>query len=150
MSMAFGSRDGQTAEMNVTPLIDVLLVLIIIFMVVIPHHSHGEQADIPQAAPTDNNIVVQLLDGGEGKRPTLKINASGLSYEVSWDELVPDLVPGLMPDLVSKMREILAARASRIVFLKADPDVAFEFVAQAVDLTRAAGAERVGLMPGGR
>jgi biopolymer transport protein ExbD len=141
MSMTFGSRGAQTAEMNVTPLIDVLLVLIIIFMVVMPHHSNGEQADIPQPAPTDshiqppdNNIVVQLLDGGEGKRPALKINASDVSYEVSWDELAP------------KMRGILAARASRIAFLKSDPDVEFEFVAQAVDLTRAAGAERVGLM----
>ena len=145
MSMTFGSRSAQAAEMNVTPLIDVLLVLIIIFMVVMPHHSHGEQADIPQPAPADshvqppdNNIVVQLLDGGEGKRPTLKINASELSYEVSWDELVP------------KMTGILASRASRIIFLKSDPDVQFEFVAQAVDLTRAAGAERVGLIAGGR
>ena len=141
MSMTFGSRNGQTAQMNVTPLIDVLLVLIIIFMVVMPYHSHGEQADIPQPAPNDshvrpidNNIVVQLLKDGEGKRPALKINAAEVSYEVSWDDLVPE------------MREILAARASRIIFLKGDPDVEFEFVAQAVDLTRAAGAERVGLM----
>jgi biopolymer transport protein TolR len=139
MSMTFGSRNGRTADMNVTPLIDVLLVLIIIFMVVIPHHSHGEQADIPQAAPTDshvlppddNNIVVQLLDRGEGKRPALKINAS----EVSWDELAP------------RMKEILVLRAQRVAFLKGDPEIEFEYVAQAVELTRAAGAERVGLMP---
>jgi len=141
MSMAYGSRNGQTADMNVTPLIDVLLVLIIIFMVVSPHHSQGEQADIPQASPTDshvlppdNNIVVQLLDRGEGKRPALKINAS----EVSWE------------DLPARMKDILLPRAQRVVFLKGDPDVEFEFVAQAVDLTRAAGAVRVGLMPGGR
>ncbi len=101
MSMTFGSRSGQSADMNVTPLIDVLLVLIIIFMVVIPHHSHGEQADIPQAAPTDshvlppedNNIVVQLLDRGEGKRPGIKINDS----EVSWDELAPRMKEFLVP-----------------------------------------------------
>lgn len=141
MSMTLGSRSGQTADMNVTPLIDVLLVLIIIFMVVMPHRSHGEQADIPQAVPTDsqvlppndNNIVLQLLDRGEGKKPALKINAS----EVSWEELVP------------KMREILVGRAPRIAFLKGDPDVEFEFIAQAVDLTRAAGVERVGLITSG-
>ena len=145
MSMTYGSR-GQIGEMNVTPLIDVLLVLVIIFMVVSPHHSQGEQADIPQAAPTDshalppdNNIVVQLLDRGEGVRPVLKINASGVSWdEVSWE------------DLPARMKDILLPRAQRVVFLKSDPDVEFEFVAQTVDFSRAAGAERVGLMPGGR
>jgi len=137
MSMTFGSRNRQTADMNVTPLIDVLLVLIIIFMVVIPNHSRGEQADIPQAAPTDSHvlppdtsIVVQLRDEGEGKRPTLRINET----RIAWEELVP------------KMRELLVPRADRVAFLKSDDSVEFEYVAQAVDLTRAAGAERVGLM----
>jgi biopolymer transport protein TolR len=81
MSMNVDSRKGRSAEMNVTPLIDVLLVLIIIFMVVMPHHSLGEQADIPQTASKDprvleseRTIVVQLHDEGEGTRPTLKIN----------------------------------------------------------------------------
>ncbi len=141
MSMTYGSGNGQTAEMNVTPLIDVLLVLIIIFMVVMPHHSQGEPADIPQPASTElrvprpeNNIMVQLLDRGEGERPTLQINAS----EVSWEDLAP------------RMKDILLPRAQRVVFLKSDPEVEFEYVAQAVNLTRAAGAERVGLMPGSK
>jgi biopolymer transport protein TolR len=127
--------------MNVTPLIDVLLVLIIIFMVVMPHHSQGEPADIPQPASTElrvpqpeDNIMVQLLDSGEGARPFLKINDA----EVSWE------------DLAARMKDILLPRAQRVVFLKSDPDVEFQFVAQAVNSTRAAGAERVGLMPGNR
>ena len=57
MSMSVDSRKGLSAEMNVTPLIDVLLVLIIIFMVVMPHHSLGEQADIPQPAPKESRVV---------------------------------------------------------------------------------------------
>jgi biopolymer transport protein TolR len=139
MSLTFGARDGQSAEMNVTPLIDVLLVLIIIFMVVLPHHSQGEQAEIPQAASRDanvssseNSIVVQLLSAGEGKRPRIKINES----EVAWDELS------------ARLKEIFVARVQRVAFLKGDPEVEFAYVAQVVDLTRAAGADRVGLLSG--
>lgn len=141
MSMTLGSRNGQTVEMNVTPLIDVLLVLIIIFMVILPHHSQGERADIPLPTPIDTHvkppekeIVVQLLDRGDGERPGLEINGS----ELAWDELTP------------KLTEILRPRSERVAFLKGDPDVEFEYVAQVVALTHAAGAERVGLLPGGR
>jgi biopolymer transport protein TolR len=138
MSLNAGSRNGQSVEMNVTPLIDVLLVLIIIFMVVLPRHSAGERADIPQPPASDantpvpeNDIVVQLLSSGEGNRPRIKINQS----EISWDELLP------------RMRAILLTRVQRVAFLKSDPDVEFGYVAQIVDRTRAAGADRVGLMP---
>jgi biopolymer transport protein ExbD len=48
------------------------------------------------------------------------------------------------------MKDIVLPRAQRVVFLKGDPDVEYEFVAQAIDFSRAAGAVRVGLMPGGR
>ncbi|MGC2698501.1 MAG: biopolymer transporter ExbD, partial [Candidatus Angelobacter sp.] len=89
MSMMVGARKGVSAEINVTPMIDVLLVLLIIFMVVLPHQDHGEATQIPQPASDTlpknplAPIVIQLKDAGEGKRPTLKINQD----EVSWGEL---------------------------------------------------------------
>lgn len=137
MSINLGSRsNGPSAEMNVTPLIDLLLVLLIIFMIVLPHHYAGEKADIPQPSsdaatpPPEGTIVIQLHDEGEGKRPKLKINGE----EVSWDGLEP------------RLRKIFLPRVSRIAFMKGGPELDFEYVAQAVDITHRAGADRVGLM----
>ena len=80
MSMMVGAPSTQSCEINVTPLIDVLLVLLIIFMVVLPEHKWGEKTLVPQPStesaeknpPTP--IVIQLKDVGESKRPLLKIN----------------------------------------------------------------------------
>jgi biopolymer transport protein TolR len=137
MSMSADLRKGRSAEMNVTPLIDVLLVLIIIFMVVMPHHSRGEQADIPQTEPKhsrvlepERTIVVQLHDEGEGTRPTLKINQE----QTSWEQLVP------------RIKEIMSPRVERVAFMQADGNVEFVYVAEAVAMTRAAGAGRIGLL----
>jgi len=137
MSMTPGTRSGASADINVTPLIDVLLVLLIIFMVILPHQNLGEAADIPLPAPThlkppqrEDAIVVQLQDRGEGKQPALKIN----QQEVSWDKLQ------------ARLKAILDARADKVAFVKGDPELEFQYVAQAIDVTHSAGAERVGLL----
>ena len=135
MSMTPGSRHG--AEINVTPLIDVLLVLLIIFMVIVPPHNLGEKADIPLPARIDTppserqeTIVLQLHDMGEGKQPTLQIN----QQDVSWDKLEAHL------------RAIFEARSDKVAFVKGDPELDFQYVAQAIDSSQHAGAERVGLL----
>ncbi len=135
MSMTSGARRSLASEMNVTPLIDVLLVLLIIFMVVLPEHRRGEQTDIPQpstetAVRPNDPIVIQLRDAGDGKRPDLKIN----QQEVAWEALE------------LKLQAIYQTRAEKVAFLKGDPEIDFEYVAEAVDITHRAGAERVGLM----
>jgi biopolymer transport protein TolR len=80
MSMMVGARSTRSCEINVTPLIDVLLVLLVIFMVVLPEHTWGEKTLVPQPSiesketnpPTP--IVIQLKDVGESKRPVLMLN----------------------------------------------------------------------------
>lgn len=136
MSMTTGARSGPAADINVTPLIDVLLVLLIIFMVILPQHSLGELAQIPQPntdSPPINPeepVVIQLRDQGPGQRPDLTINQK----QVKW------------ADLEASLQAIYRAREDHVAFLKGDPEIDFTFVAEAVDISHRAGAVRVGLL----
>lgn len=137
MSMTTGARKGSSCEINVTPLIDVLLVLLIIFMVAMPTRNRGELTQVPQPAPPDaitlkplEPIVIQLKDAGESKQPDLKINAQ----PVTWEKLEATL------------KGIYETRVDRVAFIQGDPEVEFEYVAQVVDISHQAGADRVGLL----
>jgi biopolymer transport protein ExbD len=136
MSMMNGSRESLSSDINVTPMIDVLLVLLIIFMVVLPHHFWGEQADIPIPAEQKDvqrpyePVVIQLHDNGLHSQPAITIN----QQDVAW------------PDLDAKLHQVLAGRIDRVAFLKGDPEIDFQYVADAVDTAHHAGAERVGLL----
>jgi biopolymer transport protein TolR len=136
MSMMVGARSTRSSEINVTPLIDVLLVLLIIFMVILPEHKMGERTLVPQpsresaAKPPELPIVIQLNDAGGNRPPILKINQE----EIPWDELE------------AKLAAVYKQREDKVAFVKGDPDVEFEYVAEAVDITHRAGADRIGLM----
>src|SRR5262245_56869661 len=137
MSMAGGS--ASSPQMNVTPLIDVLLVLIIIFMVIVTQtKDKGLHAQIPeppanptQAPQPDRTIVIQLADAKSGDLPELKIN----QQSVKWT------------DLQLQLRDIFQARAEKVAFVQGEDEVDFEYVADVIDTARAAGVEKVGLLP---
>jgi biopolymer transport protein TolR len=137
--MAFSGSNPNSPQMNVTPPIDVLLVLIIVFMVVvIEQRPTGLKAEIPQAAPTANNIppphativirVKHAKSGGD--HPEVKINEES----VAWDHLR------------QRLADIFAIRVERIAFIEADDDIDFQDVADVIAIARVAGVDRVGLL----
>ena len=137
--MAFSTAGPGAPQMNVTPLIDVLLVLLIIFMlVVIQEKKYGLEAQIPQETKKtdhevpgpDRTIVIQVRDARSSGEPQIKIN----------DETVT------RDRLHMRLLEIFSGRIEKVAFVKADDDIDFQRVAEVIDTAHNVGVERVGLL----
>ena len=137
MSMSVGGAGSSMSEPNITPMIDILLVLLIIFMVIVPVTPKGLEALVPQPPKNpqqqqqnnDRTIVVQVLYR-PGQAPAYKINDTDVNHG----------------DLLPKLQEIYANRAERVMFVKGDDDVNFSYIADVIDIGKAANVDHIGLM----
>ena len=134
MAMAVGGpKSGPRCDINMTPMIDILLVLLIIFMVITPLTPHGLEALAPeppdkknQPPPDQDRTVVIVID----KDKSMHIN----NEDTDMDKLGP------------RLEQIFKTRAERVVFVKGDPDLEYETVARAIDIAKGAQIDKVGLM----
>jgi biopolymer transport protein ExbD len=134
--MAMGSgnpNEGLQNEINVTPMIDVLLVLLIIFMMVIPMSRKAIDLQLPDPTPDDtpqgpppSQIVLEVLPGN-----VYKVNSQ----------------PIPKAELQKRLKEIYDPRPDKIMFIKGDPTVKYSDVITAMDAARGAGVKVIGATP---
>lgn len=132
MSMALGDK-GPMVEMNVTPLIDVLLVLIITFMVITPLTPKGLDALVPQPDPNakpDEQVLARTVVVSIDRGRNIKINQD----------------PVAISDLGTRLDDIFKNRNERIVFIKGDDALEFNTVAQVIDIAKGVGIDKIGLI----
>jgi len=137
MAMAPGNDSrGLSSQINVTPLIDVLLVLLIIFMTIVPMVPKGQEAVVPKPPVNDGRfhemdrtIVLSVLHSA----------GNSLEYKINQDVVSKQA-------LSARLAQIYANRAERVMFVKGDDDISFAQVAEVIDMGHAAGVDRVALL----
>ncbi len=139
MSFSMAGGGSPQPQINVTPLIDVLLTLIIVFMLVVASEQgqKGERALIPQpnqqSTPEDKQsrtIVIQVIWTAEDQPPILRINQEDVTRQ----------------NLGTRLQQIFLPRAEKVAFVRGDNNVDYQYVADVIDVARHAGVDRVGLL----
>jgi biopolymer transport protein TolR len=137
MGMAAGGSGGFQSEINVTPMVDIMLVLLIIFMVVTPMLQHGVTVNLPkdlknpeedQRIINDRSIVIAIPNDGE--------------YYLGKDRITRDQ----LKDKVEKMLELIKKEEDKVVYIKSGVGVSYGDVVNVINEVRALGVDKIGLV----
>jgi len=135
MAFTSGGSGGLTHEINVTPMIDVLLVLLIIFMMLVPMLRKAIDLQLPDPTPqlvaanqSSNQIVLEVMKGDK--------------YTINKEEVTK-------ANLATRLKEIYDPRPEKIIFIKGEPTVKYQEVIHAMDVARGAGVKVIGVPPKG-
>jgi biopolymer transport protein ExbD len=134
MAMSTGGKGGFTSEPNLTPMIDVLLVLLIIFMVIVPTARKAIDVQLPDPTPA----------------PSTSPNPDQIVLEVEKDGsylINKQPVPGGVAGLATMLHNTFDTRPDKIMFVKGDPAAKYQQVIQAMDIARGAGVLVLGITP---
>jgi biopolymer transport protein TolR len=138
MAFSTGGGGASRPQINVTPLIDVLLTLIVMFMLAVAmDKQYQEKVQIPQPnkdaksnPQPERTVVIEVVWTAKDQPPVVKINRQ----DVRWE------------DLDTRLAQIYLTRAEKVVFVRGDADVDFQYVADVIDVAHHAGVQRVGLL----
>jgi len=130
--MAVGSKKGPKSDINITPYIDILLVLLIIFMVITPVHQMDLDVKVPQPSPDDVKAQVD---------PSVIVVSVGESAQIAINQDATDI-----GSLGAKLQEIYSARANKNMFISASPKLPYGDVVKVIDIAKGAGVGDIGLI----
>ena len=134
MAMSAGGGGALNNEINVTPMIDVLLVLLIIFMVIVPAQRKAVDVQLP-----DPNPSVQPANASNNQQIVLEVQPNG-TYAINKEAVTK-------ARLAARLKEIYDPRPDKIIFIKGDPKVKYQDVIFAMDIARGAGVKVIGVPP---
>lgn len=132
MGMSAGGGGGLNSEPNLTPMIDVLLVLLVIFMMIIPMSRKALDVQLPDPTPQDKNV---------------KPNPDQIVLEVLPTGFALNKSPVAREELYKRLKEVYDPRPDKIIFIKGDPQVIYQDVIFAMDQARGAGVKVIGVPP---